>query len=243
MTAAAFRRQCDELPIARGVPWRRPLVVAPHPDDESLGCGGMLARCADGGAVAAVVIVSDGAGSHPNSTAWPPARLAALRASETRAAATLLGLPDGALRFLELPDTRVPAEGEAGFDGLVTRLIGTAQNAACDVVVGPFEEDPHRDHKAAAQAGRRAAAELRLPFYAYPIWALALADADCVGREALVGLRLEIADELPRKRAAIRCHASQLGSVVLDDPAGFRLTPKTLALFERGHETFFLESR
>ncbi len=43
------------------------LILAPHPDDESLGCGGLIAACVAAGRSPLVVILTDGAGSHPNS--------------------------------------------------------------------------------------------------------------------------------------------------------------------------------
>ena len=51
------------------------LVVAPHPDDESLACGGLIAEARAQGRLVRVVIVSDGTGSHPASKAYPNARL------------------------------------------------------------------------------------------------------------------------------------------------------------------------
>ena len=57
-----------------------PLVIlAPHPDDESLGCGGIIAACCTAGMPPFVVVITDGAGSHPNSIVYPPGRLVALR--------------------------------------------------------------------------------------------------------------------------------------------------------------------
>ena len=62
------------------------IVVAPHPDDESLACGGLIADACRQGLRGKVVIVSDGVGSHPNSKAYPPDRLRALREEEARRA-------------------------------------------------------------------------------------------------------------------------------------------------------------
>ena len=61
------------------------VVVAPHPDDESLACGGLIAKACAENRPMRVVIVSDGAGSHPNSKACPPDRMRALREEETQA--------------------------------------------------------------------------------------------------------------------------------------------------------------
>ena len=71
------------------------IVVAPHPDDESLACGGLIADAYGQGLRGKVVIVSDGAGSHPNSKAYPSDRLTALREEEAKRAGVELGLkPD-----------------------------------------------------------------------------------------------------------------------------------------------------
>ena len=68
------------------------IVVAPHPDDESLACGGLIADACRQGLRGKVVIVSDGAGSHPNSKAYPPDRLRSLREEEAKQAGAELGL-------------------------------------------------------------------------------------------------------------------------------------------------------
>jgi LmbE family N-acetylglucosaminyl deacetylase len=78
MTAGELLDAADSFPFR---PLREKLggqpfiVVAPHPDDESLACGGLLAEACRQGLRGTVVIVSDGAGSHPNSKAYPPDRL------------------------------------------------------------------------------------------------------------------------------------------------------------------------
>ena len=41
----------------------RPLILAPHADDESLGCGGLIAACCERGQQPIVVILTDGAAS------------------------------------------------------------------------------------------------------------------------------------------------------------------------------------
>ena len=90
---------------------RKVLVVAPHPDDETLGCGGLISLLAQNGSAFYIVFVTDGSASHRNSRAWPPARLAAQREQEARNALACLGIPNAALLFLRLPDANMPAPG------------------------------------------------------------------------------------------------------------------------------------
>ena len=107
------------------------IVVAPHPDDESLACGGLIADACRQGLRGKVVIVSDGAGSHPNSKAYPPDRLRALREEEARQAGAELGLRPEDMLFLGLPDRFVPSEGEEA-----ERAIGAIVDCAREIGAG-----------------------------------------------------------------------------------------------------------
>jgi LmbE family N-acetylglucosaminyl deacetylase len=98
------------------------IVFAPHPDDECLGCGGMILRKIAAGAEVGVVFVSDGAASHARLLA--PTRLRKLRMLEGRAAAARLGLRADHVRFLGFPDgalsrsrSRLTAEVATLLDG------------------------------------------------------------------------------------------------------------------------------
>ena len=68
------------------------LVLAPHADDESCGCGGLIAEACARGREIAVTVLTDGTGSHPHSRAYPAPRLRALREAEAREAVAALGL-------------------------------------------------------------------------------------------------------------------------------------------------------
>jgi LmbE family N-acetylglucosaminyl deacetylase len=80
------------------------LVVAPHQDDESLGCGGTIALLRAAGVPVRVLFISDGSGSHPGSRRYPPQALTALRNAEAREALALLGVDPAESTFLALPD-------------------------------------------------------------------------------------------------------------------------------------------
>src|SRR5690349_1462027 len=79
------------LPTETVESFGRTLVVAPHADDESLGCGGTIATMCARGLPVHVLFVSDSAGSHPNSRDYPEARLRELREQEAGDALAALG--------------------------------------------------------------------------------------------------------------------------------------------------------
>ena len=84
------------------------LIVAPHPDDETLGCGGAIALLRQLNISVKVSIVSDGTKSHPNSLTYPPPALKKLRERESLAALAILGVAPEAVTFLGMPDGAVP---------------------------------------------------------------------------------------------------------------------------------------
>jgi LmbE family N-acetylglucosaminyl deacetylase len=212
------------------------LILAPHPDDESLGCGGLIAACCAAGRPPFVLVLTDGAGSHPRSVRHPPALLRATREQEARDAVMALGLPPDRIGFLGLPDTAAPHDG-AAFDGAVSAIIGLARRLQCTSIAAPWQHDPHCDHLAAHRMAAAAAAQLHLRHIAYPVWGWTLPPDDALDA-VVAGGRLDIARHLPAKRRAIAAHASQHGKVVTDDPSGFTLPPGLLAVFDAPYEVF-----
>lgn len=124
---------------------RRVLVFAPHPDDESIGCGGALALLARAGVPVRVVLVSDGGGA-----GGLPPEAAALRQLEFTAALATLGLHD----HLQLGLVDGALAGEAGLQAAVQSAVA---DFAPDCIIGPSRADSHRDHRAVAQAVATAA--------------------------------------------------------------------------------------
>lgn len=204
------------------------LVVAPHPDDETLGCGGAIAQLRQAGYPVLVLVVSDGAASHPRSQQYPPPRLRQMRAAETLAALDSLGVAPSQVTFLGLPDGAVPADGAAAL-AQCQRYIA---HVAPRTVFLPYQNDPHRDHRATWRLLQTAIAVLPQPprRLEYPIWAL----DPTKGQSLAAGYqawRLDIRPYLDLKRQAIACYRSQTTDLIPDDPTGFRLSPDLLATF------------
>ncbi|AFY27972.1 PIG-L deacetylase family protein [Cyanobium gracile] len=220
----------------------RVVLLAPHPDDEALGCGGLLALLADGNQRAHVIVMTDGCRSHPRSRAYPAARLAALRSEETLAALAVLGYPASAVTFMGFEDGALPADDTAGFGAAACRLRELLIEHSPDTIVLPWRRDSHADHQSTWQLCRGAASGLSVTFrwLEYPVWAWSPPDAHEVppqATEVRVWL-LDIATAQKRKRLAIAQYGSQLGTVVDDDASGFILEPSMLAHFHKPWELY-----
>lgn len=220
----------------------RVLVAAPHPDDESLGCGGLLALLAEAGARPVVAFVTDGARSHPGSRTHPPERLRTIREEEAAEALDRLGVGREAARFLRYPDSRLPTPETDAFAEATAVLSDLLLEERPDTLLTPWRRDPHCDHEGSWQLFRAAARQLpvdrRPRWLEYPVWAWAHSSSDrapCA--DTGVAWRLDISDVLSKKRAAVYAHETQLGAVT-DDPDGFELEEAFVAHFLRPWELF-----
>ena len=212
------------------------VILAPHPDDESLGCGGLIAAACDRGWPPHVVFVTDGTGSHTRSVLFPPDRLRATREAEAAAALRELNLTRRHTSFLRLPDTAAPHRG-VRFNQAVAAIAGVARHRRCGTILAPWRHDPHGDHLAAHLMAVAIARRLRIRHLSYPVWGWAL-PASAPLNERVRGARLNIGPYLNAKRRAIAAHASQHGKLITDDPDGFRLSPAMLAIFDVPFEVF-----
>lgn len=240
MTAEEVRRAWRVLPLMPpgGITTGPPLVLAPHPDDESLGCGGLIATCVAAGRAPLVVVLTDGAGSHPNSRAYPPDRLRAVRRQEVRDAMSCVGLPLDRIAFLSEPDTAAPTDGPR-FDAVVAQLTGLiGQEPGCTAILASWRHDPHCDHEAASLIAAAVAEATGIRNVAYPVWGWTLPADSLVAGPSPSGWRLNVGAFQSAKQAAIQAHKSQYGDLITDDPTGFRLPPALLSVFGNEYETF-----
>lgn len=240
MHADAFLAAAERLPVrdldaltgGTGL-----VIVAPHPDDESLGCGGVMATARARGQTVAVVIVSDGCGSHTHSALYPPNKLRALREQETLDAVAALGVPSEAVTFLRMPDAGVPSAGPDA-EAAAARIAEIAVMAGAGAVCVTWGHDPHCDHQAAAAIVRLARGRLgAIRSYAYPVWGWTLPEGTEVGG-APTGLRVDVGAHRSAKAAAIAAHRSQTTDLIADDPTGFRLEPAMIDRFTGDFEIF-----
>ena len=189
-----------------GLPvWSAPavplLVVSPHPDDETLGCGGLIAAERRRGAQVLVAAVTDGEHAYPGAEGGEA--LAATRRGEQDRALARLGVEAESVSRLRLTDSSVGLrEAE-----LVERLIARVTPETC--IVAPWEGDFHPDHEACGRAAAEAAGRTGAQLISYFFWTWHRGTP-----ETLAGLKLAmfpLDEELLRaKTEALACHRSQL---------------------------------
>lgn len=233
------------------------MVFAPHPDDETLGCGGTILRKIDAGARVHLVFMTDGRASH--AARMDGDALAALRRREALDAAAALGVPTERVTFFDFPDGGLAAH-RAEAQARVSQLLAALRPAQVFI---PHRLDAPADHRAATASVRGALQGLGVPVmvYEYPVWmwyhwpclpfpARPGRTAFDLARNTLrmaFGLRpfrrlnchVSVDAVLARKRAALACHQTQMtprapGWGTLGDV----LDGRFLACFFTGQELF-----
>lgn len=213
-------------------PGQRAVVVAPHPDDEILGCGGLLCMLGELGRRLALVAVTDGDGSHPHSTLWPASRLRNTRPLETREALRRLHLERATVTRLAIPDGQV-SEQEAALQQRLLDFITPE-----DVVFVTWRLDGHPDHEATGRAAVQACQARGARCIEVPIWTwhwAAPGDARVPWERAC---RLELdEDVLALKKQAVNAFGSQL-SADTSTGQGPILPPTVVARLTRAWEVY-----
>jgi LmbE family N-acetylglucosaminyl deacetylase len=151
---------------------QRVVIVAPHPDDETLGCGGAIALLCDKGYRVKVLVISDGTGSHPTSQKYPAPLLQSIRSQETIAALGILGVEPSAISFLQLKDGAVPTVTSPTFHQAKVSCRNYLQATLPDTIFLPWRCDPHADRRASWQLIQAAVLSLGITpqMIEYPIW-------------------------------------------------------------------------
>lgn len=184
---------------------QRLIVVAPHPDDETLGLGAMTAQLAASGVDVQVVSVSDGGAAQRDATPEGRLRMETTRRHELHRATKLLGV--STLASLGLPDGELADHEERLAESLVEILEIAGPRTWC---AATWRGDGHPDHEAVGRAAAAACARTDVALLEYPIWMWHWANpAD----QAVPWDRAHSVPVPPwatdRKRQAAQCYRSQ----------------------------------
>lgn len=214
------------------------IVVAAHPDDETLGAGALMARVHGSGGIVTVIIASDGEASHPRSRTHSAERLAGVRRLEVTRAVHALA-PGAGLHFLGLPDGGLREHAD-----ILTSRLAAHLDAAGDsvLVVAPWSGDGHRDHRIVAEAVAAASARSGVRHLGYPIWLWHWGSEADVPWERAVAVSLT-AGEHAVKQTALLAHESQVNALSDEEGDEPVIHAGMLAHFERSVELFFEEER
>jgi len=203
------------------------LVVAPHPDDEVIGCGGLIQQVLAMDGQVTVIIMSDGAASHPGSDSYPPERLVAIRAIESYAGLSHLGVDRSQIHMLGLPDGRSDEWSEFG-------ELGKLLDKAYDLIALPSPVDNHPDHRATytiIMARLRRTPAMRV--LTYIVWPM-----DDGTQPSGTRHTLDLSALKKRKVDALHHYRSQLGEIT-DSPSGFAIDAVLFDRFTSGPEIFY----
>ena len=218
------------------------LIIAPHPDDETLGCGGTAALLRREGIPVHYIFVSDGSMSHPNSKKFPAKKLTRLREKEAKQAVKILGGTSGDTDFLRLKDSQVPHEQDSQFFETVKKMVKLMDQIQPETVFVPWQKDPHCDHQATWKIMTEAMKHVRQKprFLQYPIWYWERGNPDDMTLiEKMQKWSVNIEDTLEIKNKALAAHVSQVTHLIDDDPEGFMLSEQVIAHFNIPRELFF----
>lgn len=200
------------------------LVVAPHPDDEVLGAGGLVHSWAMAGHPVTVISVTDGEAADASRE-----DLDRVRRGELRNALRKLSVLHVNVERLSIADGRVLEHKNR------LRAAVRERASAEGTIIAPYEHDGHPDHDIVGEVCLDAARADGVAIARYPVWAWHHAKP-----AALASLRwgvYRLGDAARRAKArAMQCFESQLRP-----PNGPPIVPpRVLAYFERPYEAFLL---
>ena len=210
---------------------RSALIIAPHQDDETLGCGGLIALKRLAGTAVWVVFLTDGAAAEKPVPGLDHKDFVDLRKREALQALAVLSVVENSVVFLDIPDATLRNRRSAEI--ATERLSSLLATHRPEEVFTPHRHDRHPDHEAAWLITNAAIqrAGLHVDLFQYAVWLLWSAPLfGGLFRGHLTGARALCIRSVQRRKArAINAYASPCATL----PRGF------LAQFCRPFEMFF----
>ena len=208
------------------------MVFSPHQDDETFGCGGMIARKRQQAIRVGVVFLTEGRGSHglePNIQN----QVMQIRQQESLQALEILGVPQTEIKFLNREDGSLLDLNISQKTELISEIVTLLRDYQPGEVYVPHFKDCHRDHEATYSLVKEAIAEsgISVEILQYPIWIFWRAPLFILLklRDIAPAYRLSVAQVQSQKQQAIAAYSSQIATL----PRGF------IKRFLQAEEIFF----
>jgi LmbE family N-acetylglucosaminyl deacetylase len=212
---------------------RRVILIAPHPDDEVLGAGGIIQAALASDIPVQVFAVTDGEGSHPHSEVSKSVDFGSVRSRESCAALRRIGWVEPRIIRLHLPDGMV-AQHRAQLDEALANVVRPG-----DLCVAPWRRDGHPDHDACGESALEACQAMGASAMGYLVWAWHWADPDGSDIPWDHCKRLDLSRrERARKRWAIGAFESQTHPIGPDAADAPVLPAPILRRFWRNYEVY-----
>lgn len=145
--------------------WHNPIIIAPHPDDEVFGCGGLIARLVSEGHNPHVIVLTGGGGSHRGCCSTAESDIISARRKLTHKAMSALGLPELNIHELDFTDGHI-SEGNVAEKKKLEAVISEINP---DVILVPHHGEGWPDHVAARDLGIELAGD-DMAVYEYCVW-------------------------------------------------------------------------
>lgn len=159
-----MRIQTKKIPLMN-LNFQQSAIIAPHPDDEVLGCGGLITRLAEKGNAPHVIIMTGGENSHHGCCTLSKEDIVQARHRLTIQAAELLGVPTTHIHCLHYPDGEITLANTEKTVKLRTLL----QELGCDAVFIPHWGEGWSDHTRTAQIIKKMNLD-NVELYEYCVW-------------------------------------------------------------------------
>jgi LmbE family N-acetylglucosaminyl deacetylase len=224
------------FPLRTGVT----LVFSPHQDDETFGCGGLIARKRNDGLPVHVVFITDGTASHLGHPTLSAKEVGVIRRQEAQAALAILGVESVAIHFLDEPDGTLQRISPERQELLVARIAAQLQQIGPTEILLPCNPDGSTEHEAAfgcvIAALQRTGQQPEI--WQYPVWSWWNPQ---LLMERLVHVRsirrLPTEDFYPIKGSALACYRSQIEPLAPQTKSA--LPEELIRVFQSDNEYFF----
>ncbi|MBN1356806.1 PIG-L family deacetylase [bacterium] len=234
-------RSCVRSAIEIPLPCRPATIVSPHPDDETIALGGLIARKRKAGIPVRIVLITRGEASHRHCCGADPDLIAGLRLDQFFRATGHLGVTRENIHVLDVPDGGIPCPVDPGFEDLSNRISALIPVGEASEIYCPHPRDGLPDHERTAGLIEKIVLNRNEPFqiHHYPVWRWILAPTEKTSKknQFLAG-KLDIAPVADIKKRALDCYLDT--PAPCGYPAGGILPPVILRFAREPREFVFM---